>query len=51
MNSTELPSNCYGKLKKHKPWAIPILFAGLGSTGSMITPYIYEMYHSLEDLI
>ena len=51
MNDIKLPSNCYGKLKKHKPWAIPIWFSGLGSTGSMITPYIYEMYHKLEDLI
>lgn len=51
MNSTELPSNCYGKLKKHKPWVIPIWFTGLGATGSMVTPYIYEMYHSLKDLV
>ena len=51
MNSTELPSNCYGKLKKHKPWVIPIWFSGLGSTGSMATPYIYQMYHSMKDLI
>ncbi len=51
MNNTELPSNCYGKLKKHKPWVIPIWFSGLGATGSNITPYIYEMYCKLEDLI
>jgi len=51
MNNTELPSNCYGKLKKHKPWVIPIWFTGLGATGSMATPYIYEMYHNLEALI
>lgn len=51
VNNTELPSNCYKALTKHKPWAFPIFFSGLGATGSMITPYIYEMYHSLEDLI
>lgn len=51
MNSTELPSNCYGKLKNHKPWVIPIWFSGLGATGSNITPYIYEMYHTLKDLV
>ncbi len=51
VNNTELPSNCYKALTKHKPWVFPIFFSGLGATGSMITPYIYEMYHSLEDLI
>lgn len=51
MNNIDLPSNCYKKLTKHKPWVIPIWITGLGSTGSMVTPYIYEMYCKLEDLI
>ena len=51
VNDIKLPSNCYGTLKTHKPWAIPIWFTGLGATGSNVTPYIYEMYYSLLDLI
>lgn len=51
MNNIQVPSNCHGKYKKHKPWVYPIWFKGIGSTGSQVTPYIYQMYHSLQDLI
>ena len=50
-NNPKVPSNCYRTYKKHKPWVIPIWFTGLGATGSMATPYIYEMYCRLEDLV
>lgn len=50
-NNPKVPSNCYRTYKKHKPWVIPIWLKGLASTGSMATPYIYEMYYELKDLV
>lgn len=51
VNDVKLPSNCYKKYTKHAKWVVPIWMSGLGSTGSMVTPYIYEMYHSIQDLV
>lgn len=51
INDVKTPSNCYGKYKKHKSWAYPIWITATGATGSQPTPYIYQMYGNIEDLV
>lgn len=51
VNNIQLPSNCYAKHTKHKSWVYPVFPKATGATGSMITPYIYQMYASLEDMV
>lgn len=50
-NNPKVPSNCFKTYSKHANWVIPIWTTGLGSTGSQITPYIYQMYFDLKSLI
>lgn len=51
MNNQQVPSNCFKKHKKHGQWVKPIWTSAVGSTGSFTTPYIYQMFYTLQDLV
>ena len=49
--SDEHHSNHDGKYKTHAPWAFPIFPAVTSLTGSPPTPYIYEDYTNVDDIV
>lgn len=49
--SDEHQSNHDGKYKNHAPWAFPVFPAVTSVTGSPPTPYIYEDYTNIDDIV
>ena len=40
--SKEIPSNHFGRYKKHGEWAVPVFPTNISIVGSIPTPYIYD---------
>lgn len=51
INNKQVPSNCFKTYTNHGQWVKPLWVTAQGATGSLTTPYIYQMYCSLQDLV
>lgn len=50
-NNEKVPSNCYKTYTEHGQWVIPLWMKAISTTGSFSTPYIYQMYCTVQDLV